>query len=99
MTNFSKELRGHLEDAFSARALEFVERLVSRVDGTEKYLFRTRDGAYIESVLIKSDVSEEGRLTACLSSQAGCAMGCRFGETAKLGFVRDLEGAEIRDTP
>jgi len=88
MTNFSKELRCHLDDAFAVRALELEERLVSRIDGTEKYLFRTRDGAYIESVLIKSDISEEGRLTVCLSSQAGCAMGCRFCETAKLGFIR-----------
>jgi 23S rRNA (adenine2503-C2)-methyltransferase len=97
MTNFSKELRAHLEEAFAVRALEFVERLVSRMDGTEKYLFRTRDGAYIESVLIKSEGSEEGRLTVCLSSQAGCAMGCRFCETAKLGFIRNLEAAEILD--
>jgi 23S rRNA (adenine2503-C2)-methyltransferase len=97
MTNFSKELRGHLEEAFAVRALEFVERLVSRIDGTEKYLFRTRDGAYIESVLIKSESSDDGRLTVCLSSQAGCAMGCRFCETAKLGFIRSLEAAEILD--
>ena len=97
MTNFSKELRGRLEEAFTVRALEFVERLVSRIDGTEKYLFRTRDGAYIESVLIKSDASEEGRLTVCLSSQAGCAMGCLFCETAKLGLIRNLEAAEILD--
>lgn len=97
MTNFSKELRGLLDDTFTVRALEFVERLVSRVDGTEKYLFRTHDGAYIESVLIKSDSSEEGRLTVCLSSQVGCAMGCRFCETAKLGFIRNLDTAEIMD--
>jgi 23S rRNA (adenine2503-C2)-methyltransferase len=97
MTNFSKELRGHLDETYTVSALEFVERLVSRIDGTEKYLFRTHDGEYIESVLIKSDSSEEGRLTVCLSSQVGCAMGCRFCETAKLGFIRNLDTAEIMD--
>jgi 23S rRNA (adenine2503-C2)-methyltransferase len=97
MTNFSKELCGRMDDTFAVRAIEFIERLISRIDGTEKYLFRTRDGAYIESVLIKSDSSEEGRLTACLSSQAGCAMGCRFCETAKQGLIRNLEAAEILD--
>ena len=97
MTNVSRELRAELGAAFSVNALEFVERQVSAIDATEKYLFKTRDGHYIESVLIKNEGTEEGRLTACISSQAGCAMGCRFCETAKLGFIRNLEAAEILD--
>ncbi len=97
MTNFSKELRARLDGYFSVNALELAERQVSAIDGTEKYLFRTVDGQFIESVLIKNEGTEEGRLTACISSQAGCAMGCRFCETAKLGFIRNLEAAEIVD--
>lgn len=97
MTNFSKELRSRLGGEFTVRALELAERQVSAVDGTEKYLFRTHDGRFIESVLIRSAGAGEGRLTVCISSQVGCAMGCRFCETAKLGFIRNLDAAEIVD--
>ncbi|MBN2160848.1 MAG: 23S rRNA (adenine(2503)-C(2))-methyltransferase RlmN [Spirochaetes bacterium] len=97
MTNFSLELRRRLDLEFSVEALEFADRLVSEIDGTEKYLFTTRDGEHIESVLIKSEGEDEGRLTVCLSSQAGCAMGCSFCETAKIGFIRNLDAAEMVD--
>jgi len=97
MTNFSKELRGRLEDEFLVSALELAERQVSEIDGTSKFLFLTRDGHYIESVLMNSEGSDEGRLTVCVSTQAGCAMGCSFCETAKMGFIRNLETAEILD--
>jgi len=60
-------------------------------DGTEKFAFRLADGAVIESVLIP----EDGRHTLCISSQAGCAMGCRFCLTGSQGFVRNLRPAEI----
>lgn len=60
-------------------------------DGTEKFAFRLEDGAIIESVLIP----EDGRHTLCVSSQAGCAMGCRFCLTGGLGFIRNLQPAEI----
>ncbi len=97
MTNVSRELRARLEETFSVNALSLEERLVSQMDGSEKYLFKTHDGNYIESVLIRNDDAEEGRITVCLSSQVGCAMGCRFCETARLGFIRNLETAEIID--
>jgi 23S rRNA (adenine2503-C2)-methyltransferase len=60
-------------------------------DGTVKFAFRLADGAVIESVLIPG----AGRHTLCVSSQAGCAMGCRFCRTAGLGFRRNLAPAEI----
>ena len=60
-------------------------------DGTVKFAFRLDDGAMIESVLIPG----EGRHTLCISSQAGCAMGCRFCLTAGMGFRRNLTPAEI----
>ncbi len=97
MTTFSKELRSRLEEEWTLSPLEPVEERVSPLDGTVKYLFRTMDGLYIESVLIKNDGTDEGRLTVCLSSQAGCAMGCTFCETGKQGFSRNLEAGEILD--
>ncbi|TFH42746.1 MAG: 23S rRNA (adenine(2503)-C(2))-methyltransferase RlmN [Chrysiogenales bacterium] len=97
MTNFSRAMRDRLEAHFDLHALHLSERHVSAIDGTEKFLFRTRDGNHIESVLIKNQGTDDGRLTICLSSQAGCAMGCRFCETAKGGLVRDLLAAEIVD--
>ncbi len=60
-------------------------------DGTRKYMLRLDDGLLIESVLIPG----HGRHTLCLSSQAGCAMGCKFCLTASLGFKRNLRPAEI----
>jgi 23S rRNA (adenine2503-C2)-methyltransferase len=97
MTNFSKELRKTLDDMYSLSALTLEERQISKTDDTEKYLFRTHDSNYIESVLIKNDTNEKERITLCVSSQAGCAMGCRFCQTAKIGFKRNLETAEILD--
>ena len=97
MTNFSRELRDRLDGDSTVNALEFIERLVSAADGTEKYLFKTRDGHYIETVLIRNEGSDDGRLTVCISSQAGCGMGCAFCETSRLGFIRNLETAEMLD--
>jgi 23S rRNA (adenine2503-C2)-methyltransferase len=62
-------------------------------DGTRKYLFDLGDGNQVESVLIPDD----GRLTLCISTQAGCAMGCRFCLTGMGGFARDLTSGEILD--
>ncbi|HEY6838750.1 MAG TPA: 23S rRNA (adenine(2503)-C(2))-methyltransferase RlmN, partial [Geobacteraceae bacterium] len=60
-------------------------------DGTRKYLFRLADGTCVESVLIP----EEGRNTLCISSQVGCAMGCRFCLTGTFSLSRNLTAAEI----
>lgn len=97
MTNFSKELRKRFDEKFVVSPLTLEDRKVSAIDGTEKFLFKTSDNQYIESVLIKSEMNDEGRLTICISSQAGCLMGCRFCETAKIGFIRDLSAGEILD--
>ena len=93
MTNFSKDLRQELDSKFSVSPLELEKRLISKIDGTEKYLFRTFDNLYIESVIIRN----EDRITLCISSQIGCAMGCEFCQTAKSGFTRNLETGEILD--
>lgn len=97
MTNFSKELRHHLDEHYEISPLQLVDRKKSAIDGTQKILFKTFDGYFIESVFIRNDGTDEGRLTVCVSSQAGCPMGCAFCETAKIGFKRNLQTAEILD--
>jgi 23S rRNA (adenine2503-C2)-methyltransferase len=97
MTNFSKELRSRFDEMFIISPLALEDRQISAIDGTEKFLFRTRDDHFIESVLIRSDGNDEGRLTICISSQVGCPMGCKFCETAKIGFKRNLSAGEILD--
>ncbi|MBE9541039.1 MAG: 23S rRNA (adenine(2503)-C(2))-methyltransferase RlmN, partial [Proteobacteria bacterium] len=61
------------------------------LDGTKKVLFELEDGNRIESVLIP----EKNHFTACISSQVGCAMGCKFCLTARQGFIRNLKSSEI----
>ena len=73
--------------------LEIIERVTDPSDGFVKYLFRLDDGAVVEAVRIPLEV--EGRFTICLSSQAGCAMGCTFCATGRLGLTRSLEPWEI----
>ena len=68
-----------------------IEKRISSVDNTEKIAVRFDDGSLVESVLIPSDK----RLTACLSSQVGCAVGCTFCATASMGFGRNLDYVEI----
>ncbi|MCX7678471.1 MAG: 23S rRNA (adenine(2503)-C(2))-methyltransferase RlmN [Spirochaetes bacterium] len=96
MTNFSKTLRAKLDEDFLISPLTLEERLIS-ADGSEKYLFKTHDGHFIESVLIRRDDSNKERTTICISSQIGCPMGCLFCNTARIGYVRNLETAEILD--
>jgi 23S rRNA (adenine2503-C2)-methyltransferase len=73
--------------------LEIVERATDPSDGFVKYLFRLHDGALAEAVRIPLEV--EGRFTVCLSSQAGCGMGCDFCATGRMGLTRHLEPWEI----
>jgi 23S rRNA (adenine2503-C2)-methyltransferase len=73
MTNMSKDLRAELEGKARIDHLSLEKTQVSK-DKTTKFLFKLEDGHFIETVLIP----ERGHFTLCLSSQAGCAMGCRF---------------------
>ncbi|NVN89101.1 MAG: radical SAM protein [Desulfuromonadales bacterium] len=90
MTNISKELRRELTDTAVISNLE-AEAVEEGSDGTRKYLFKLADGNGIESVLIPI----EGRNTLCISSQAGCAMGCEFCLTGTFKLTRNLTTAEI----
>lgn len=96
MTNFSKALRQKLEEEFIISPLSLVERVVSK-DGCEKYLFKTHDSNFFESVLIRRDTTKDDKVTICVSSQIGCPMGCLFCNTAQISFIRNLETAEILD--
>lgn len=92
ISEFSKELRSRLNDIAYISTLKVLERQQSS-DGAEKFLFELEDGHTIEAVYIP----EEDRATLCVSSQAGCAMGCRFCLTGMLGLARDLHAYEIVD--
>lgn len=74
-------------------ALEVVDRAVNPADGFVKYLLRSPDGALSEAVRIP--LARPGAFTVCLSSQVGCAMGCAFCATGRLGRRRDLEAWEM----
>jgi 23S rRNA (adenine2503-C2)-methyltransferase len=92
MTNLSKEVRELLEDHFTFNVLT-VEKELRDPDGTIKSTFRISDQTLVEGVFIP----DNGRTTACISSQAGCALNCRFCATGKLGFFRNLGFTEIFD--
>jgi len=90
MTELPMRLRVALDARFTIPALELAARQTS-TDGTEKFLFRLHDGQLIETVAIPDD----GRMTLCISSQAGCALQCAFCATGAMGFQRNLRPSEI----
>ncbi|WP_265444619.1 23S rRNA (adenine(2503)-C(2))-methyltransferase RlmN [Acetivibrio straminisolvens] len=93
MTNLSKELREQLREKAYINRFEIIKKFVSRIDGTIKYLFRLKDGNIIESVLMKYMHG----FSACISSQVGCKMGCKFCASTGAGFVRNLTPGEMLD--
>lgn len=97
MSDLSLEIRQLLAEHFYVERLQ-KEKLETSEDGTQKFLFRLEDGKGIESVLIP----EKDHYTLCISTQAGCAQGCRFCHTAQAGLQRNLTSgeilAQIRDT-
>ncbi|MGD8770923.1 MAG: 23S rRNA (adenine(2503)-C(2))-methyltransferase RlmN [Desulfobacterales bacterium] len=90
MTDVGKEIRKLLSRHFSIARLEKA-RIETSQDGSKKYLFKLDDGKYVESVLIP----EKDHYTLCISTQVGCAQGCRFCLTARGGWVRNLTRGEI----
>lgn len=91
MTNLSKEHRAFLKERFKIPFLKLLDKRVSQIDGTTKFLWELEDGETIESVLLY----HPGRITACISTQVGCPIKCVFCATGKSGFVRNLSTAEI----
>ena len=93
MTDISKALREKLKESCFIESIEIEKKLVSKLDGTMKYLFRLSDGNLIESVFMRY---KHGN-TVCVSSQVGCRMGCRFCASTLGGLVRNLTAGEIID--
>jgi 23S rRNA (adenine2503-C2)-methyltransferase len=92
MTNLSKMLREKLKETFTLPALT-VDTTQYSSDGTIKSRFRTREGHMVEGVMIPT----ESRMTACVSSQIGCSLSCRFCATGYLDRKRNLDFDEIVD--
>jgi len=90
MSDLARSLRDKLPGLCEVRALPLLAQQES-ADGSIKWLFDVGDGNAVETVFIP----EEGRGTLCISSQAGCAVGCRFCSTGAQGFSRNLSTAEI----
>ena len=92
MANIPKSLKEKLKD-YPITALEELDVQTSKVDGTRKYLFRLSDGNMIESVLMRYKYGN----SVCISSQAGCRMGCRFCASTIGGLTRNLLPSEMLD--
>ena len=99
MSNLPPALRAELAARFCLRPLQVVEVNESTTGTTRKFLSRMQDGHLVESVIIPAAVGQGGahssRLTLCVSSQVGCAFGCRFCASGLLGFTRNLTASEI----
>ncbi len=91
MTSLSKELREKLSEKFFIQNLEIRRELHSKKDSTVKYLYRLRDGKFVETVLMEYKTG----MSICLSTRVGCKMGCKFCASTIAGFERNLEPSEI----
>ncbi|MBU1997942.1 MAG: 23S rRNA (adenine(2503)-C(2))-methyltransferase RlmN, partial [Candidatus Omnitrophica bacterium] len=90
MSNLPAGLKNMLKDNFDILNLEII-KIQRAIDGTEKFLFKLKDGNLIESVVIPV----KGRVTACISTQAGCKFACKFCASGFAGFKRNLTSAEM----
>lgn len=91
MTNISKSEREFLDEHFYINIPEPIDIQESKIDGTTKFLWKLEDGKTIESVLL----FYPNRVSACISSQVGCALKCKFCSTGASGFERNLSAGEI----
>ena len=91
MNDLSKNLRGELEEKFSIQLPQLVKQLDSADNLTTKFLLKFEDGATVETVLMRHDYGN----SICISSQVGCAMGCKFCASTLKGLDRNLTAAEM----
>ena len=91
MTNLSKDLRHKLDEKYEIITLKPEKVLISKIDGTRKYLFGIKGGAVIESVLMRYHHGN----SVCISTQSGCRMGCRFCASTLNGLDRNLTTSEL----
>jgi 23S rRNA (adenine2503-C2)-methyltransferase len=98
MSNLPSDLRTRLANEWEIRPMEQA-RVQGSADITRKFLWRLRDGQFIESVLIPATLGTDGsrasRLTLCISTQVGCALGCKFCASGLDGLKRNLSTGEI----
>jgi len=92
MKNISAENRAWLDEQYVINTIEIVDKQISK-DGTIKSGFTLHDGFMVEGVLIPAD----DRMTACVSSQVGCSLTCKFCATGKMNRERNLSAGEIYD--
>ncbi len=93
MKNLPKDLRKLLSKNFSINPIRITYQIKSKSDGSSKFAFATADNLFIEGVLIPS--SGNKRVTACISTQVGCPLACKFCATGTMGLKRNLSAAEI----
>lgn len=91
MTNLPAKLKQYLSENYTITRLQVADRQISRLDGTQKFLFQLPDGETIESVFMKYKFGN----SVCVSSQVGCRMGCRFCASTLDGLRRNLLPGEI----
>ena len=91
MTNISKDLRRKLSEKYYIPEIKKVDVLVSKIDGTRKYLFEIEGGSIIESVLMRYHHGN----SVCISTQSGCRMGCKFCASTLNGLERNLRPSEL----
>ncbi|MBQ8802124.1 MAG: 23S rRNA (adenine(2503)-C(2))-methyltransferase RlmN [Tyzzerella sp.] len=91
MTNLSKGLRERMEAVYRIPSVSMLERQISKIDGTNKFLFQLEDGHVVESVLMRY---KHGN-SVCISSQVGCRMGCKFCASTIGGLERNLLPSEM----
>jgi len=94
LAELPEDVRPHFASEVKFHALELVQRMDSKLDGATKLIFRTNSSELIETVILRIAT---GRISLCVSSQAGCAAACAFCATGALGFKRNLSTEEILD--
>ena len=91
MTNIPKDIRTALSEDFDPYGMKVADVLRSKIDDTTKLVLKMSDGNIVETVIMRYSTG----LSVCISSQAGCKMGCSFCASAKLGFGRNLTSGEM----
>ena len=91
MSNLPQELRAYLDNTYQILGCKIINKQVSQLDETVKYLFELHDGETIESVLMKYKYG----YTLCISTQVGCKAGCTFCATGASGIIRNLTPSEM----
>ena len=91
MTNIPRDLRQKLSEEGPANPVRILKSVVSKLDGTEKYLYELQDGNIVEGVTMRYNYGN----TLCVSTQVGCRMGCKFCASTLEGCVRNLTPGEL----